>query len=85
MATTKTPKPFPFTADEMRAQLPMKARILDEEMDDHGITFRGRIRLPESDTGSVVVWMPHDAVLIPIDEWKEMIAWVAKQEKEQPA
>lgn len=71
MATTK---PFPFTADQMRAQLPMKMTIEDFDCWDgkKGMKVKGRI--------GVVCGLPDHAILVPVSEWKEMIAWVARQE-----
>jgi hypothetical protein len=76
-------KKFPFTAEEMRSQLPMKTKTdyIENDGKDTVLTLRMR--------GLFLVEEPGPCVLIPVDEWKEMIAWVARHEQraapQQPA
>lgn len=67
-------KRFPFTTEEMRSQLPMKATVDNIEHDGKGtiLTLRMKVFLSEE---------PDACVLIPVDEWKEMIAWVTAYER----
>jgi hypothetical protein len=71
----QTLKPFPFTAADMREQLRYKMVIDDFDCWDgkKGMKVEGRI--------GVVCGLPDQCVLIPVDEWKELIAWVAKHER----